>query len=217
MARLFFDIGVLLTSGVKYSAVLFLATLVGSMPIGLLLTFCRMGKSRILKGLTGAFVYVMRGTPLLLQLYFFYFGLPFLPGIRGVIVMNRLTAAIIAFILNYAAYFCEIFRGGLLSIDKGQYEAAQVLGFNRAQTLVKIELPQMLRVSLPSIANECITLTKDTALVTAIGVTEILYFARATVNRQANPTAYVVAALFFLFFNFLLTKLFDHLEKWFSY
>ena len=195
MAQMLFDIAVLLSDGVKYTLGIFVVTIIGSMPLGLLLTFLRMNKSRVSRGVTGFFVYIMRGTPLLLQLYFIYYGLPFIPG------------------MNYSAYFCEIFRGGMLSIDPGQYEAARVLGFSKKQTLLQIILPQMLRVSLPSIANEAITLVKDTALVTVIGVTEILYFAKATVNRQANFTAYAVAALFYLFFNYLMTKLFDYLER----
>lgn len=213
----FIEIAVLLTDGVKYTLSLFLVTIIGSMPLGLLLTFMRTGKSKILRGITGFFVYIMRGTPLLLQLYFFYYGLPFIPGMKNVIVLDRLAAAMLAFVLNYAAYFCEIFRGGMLSVDKGQYEAARVLGFNKSQTLGKIVLPQMLRVSLPSIANEAITLVKDTALVTAIGVTEILYFAKATVNRQAVFTAYPVAAIFYLVFTFVITRLFEHLERKYSF
>ena len=159
----------------------------------------------------------MRGTPLLLQLYFFYYGLPFIPGMKNVIVLDRLTAAMLAFALNYAAYFCEIFRGGIISVDKGQYEAARVLGFSKVQTLFKIVLPQMLRVSLPAIANESITLVKDTALVTVIGVTEILYFAKATVNRQAVFTAYPVAAVFYLLMTWVITRLFDYLERKYSF
>ena len=213
----FIESAVLLTDGVKYTLSLFLVTIIGSMPLGLLLTFMRTGKSKILRGITGFFVYIMRGTPLLLQLYFFYYGLPFIPGMKNVIVLDRLAAAMLAFVLNYAAYFCEIFRGGMLSVDKGQYEAARVLGFNKSQTLGKIVLPQMLRVSLPSIANEAITLVKDTALVTAIGVTEILYFAKATVNRQAVFTAYPVAAVFYLVFTFVITRLFEHLERKYSF
>ena len=217
MPKAFLDIIVLLSAGVKYTFVLFLVTIVGSLPLGLLLTFFRMGKNKVLRGLTGLYVYLLRGTPLLLQLYFVYYGLPFIPGLKNVIVLERFTAAMLAFTLNYAAYFCEIFRGGMLSIDNGQYEASRVLGFNKAQTLFKIVLPQMLKVTLPSIANESITLVKDTALVTVIGVTEILYFAKATVNREANFTAYIVAAVYYLFFNFLMTKLFDYLEKKFRY
>lgn len=213
----FIEIAVLLTDGVKYTLSLFLVTIIGSMPLGLLLTFMRTGKSRALRGVTGFFVYIMRGTPLLLQLYFFYYGLPFIPGMKNIIVLDRLSAAMLAFVLNYAAYFCEIFRGGMLSVEKGQYEAARVLGFSKGQTLGRIVLPQMLRVSLPSIANEAITLVKDTALVTAIGVTEILYFAKATVNRQAVFTAYPVAAVFYLIFTFIITKLFEYLERRYSF
>ena len=212
-----FEIALLLTDGVKYTSALFAVTIIGSLPLGLALTFMRTGKSRIIRGLTGFYVYIMRGTPLLLQLYFFYYGLPFIPGMKNVIVLDRLAAAMLAFVLNYAAYFCALFRGGMLSVDKGQYEAARVLGFSKGQTLGRIVLPQMLRVSLPSIANESITLVKDTALVTAIGVTEILYFAKATVNRQAVFTAYPVAAVFYLVMTFAITKLFDHLERRYSF
>ncbi|MDF3005013.1 MAG: amino acid transporter [Oscillospiraceae bacterium] len=217
MLKNFFDIAVLLTDGVKYTLVLFAVTIVGSMPLGLMLTFMRIGKSTVLRAITSFYVYIMRGTPLLLQLYFFYYGLPFIPGMKNVIVLDRLTAAMLAFVLNYAAYFCEIFRGGIISVDKGQYEAARVLGFSKVQTLFKIVLPQMLRVSLPSIANESITLVKDTALVTVIGVTEILYFAKATVNRQAVFTAYPVAALFYLLMTYIITKLFDQLERKYNF
>ncbi len=213
MAQMMLDIAVLLSDGVKYTLGIFVVTILGSIPLGLLLTFLRINKSRVSRGVTGFFVYIMRGTPLLLQLYFVYYGLPFIPGMENRIVLDRLPAAMLTFVLNYAAYFCEIFRGGMISIDQGQYEAARVLGFSKGQTLLQIVLPQMLRVSLPSIANEAITLVKDTALVTVIGVTEILYFAKATVNRQANFTAYAVAALFYLFFNYLMTRLFDYLER----
>lgn len=217
MLKNLFDIALLLTDGVKYTLLLFAVTMVGSMPLGLALTFMRSGKNAVLRGITGFYVYIMRGTPLLLQLYFFYYGLPFIPGMKNVIVLDRLMAAMLAFVLNYAAYFCEIFRGGIISVDKGQYEAARVLGFSKAQTLFKIVLPQMLRVSLPAIANESITLVKDTALVTVIGVTEILYFAKATVNRQAVFTAYPVAAVFYLLMTWVITRLFDMLERKYSF
>ncbi len=217
MLKNLFDIALLLTDGVKYTLLLFAVTMVGSMPLGLALTFMRSGKNAVLRGITGFYVYIMRGTPLLLQLYFFYYGLPFIPGMKNVIVLDRLMAAMFAFVLNYAAYFCEIFRGGIISVDKGQYEAARVLGFSKAQTLFKIVLPQMLRVSLPAIANESITLVKDTALVTVIGVTEILYFAKATVNRQAVFTAYPVAAVFYLLMTWVITRLFDMLERKYSF
>jgi len=206
-----------LAEGLPYTLGLFFTTIIFSIPLGLALTFTRRSKNPIIRTITGGYVWIMRGTPLLLQLFFFYYGLAFIPIINQFLIMDRFTAAIVAFALNYAAYFCEIFRGGLLSIDKGQYEAAKVLGFNKWQTLTKIIFPQMLRVSLPSISNECITLVKDTALVTAIGVTELLYFAKAAVNRDVNASAYLVAAIFYLVMNFFLTKLFEYLEKKFKY
>ena len=206
-----------LAGGLKYTVSLFFITVLVSIPIGLLLSFTRVGRSKVLKGVVGAYVWVMRGTPLLLQLYFFCYGITFLPGSGDYLVMDRFQAALLAFILNYAAYFCEIFRGGILSVDKGQYEAAKVLGYSKWQTTTKIVIPQMLKVCLPPVSNECITLVKDTALVTAIGVTEILYFAKASVNRDVNATAYLVAAAFYLLMTYGLTKLFQYLEKKYSY
>ena len=206
-----------LAGGLKYTVSLFFITVLFSIPIGLLLSFTRVGRSRVLKGIVGAFVWIMRGTPLLLQLYFFCYWITFLPGIGEYLVMDRFQAAVLAFILNYAAYFCEIFRGGILSVDKGQYEAAKVLGYSKWQTTMKIVIPQMLKVCLPPVSNECITLVKDTALVTAIGVTEILYFAKASVNRDVNASAYLVAAAFYLLMTYGLTKLFQYLEKKYSF
>ena len=211
------DIAILLTDGVKYTATLFVVTMIGSLPLGLLLTFMRTGKSRILRGITGFYVYIMRGTPLLLQLYFFYYGLPFIPGMRNVLVLDRFAAAMLAFVLNYAAYFCEIFRGGLLSIDRGQYEAARVLGMNRIQTTFKVVLPQMIKVVLPATSNEAITLIKDTALVTSIGIADLLHFTKSLVNGTANVTPFFVAAVFYLVMTFGLTKLFGYFEKKFMF
>lgn len=209
----FGHIAVLLLDGVRYTLMLFFATALLSIPLGFLITFCRISRNRVVKGVSGIYVWIMRGTPLLLQLYFFYYGLTFIPVIGPYLTMDRMTAAIVAFILNYAAYFCEIFRGGLLTIDQGQYEAARVLGFSKSQTFFRIVLPQLIRVTLPSVSNEVITLVKDTALVTAIGVTEILYFAKATVNREVDASAYLVAAVFYLVMNFAVTKFFAWLEK----
>lgn len=202
-----------LSEGIQYTLGLFGITVVMAIPLGLVLSFVRNSKCAPIRVVLGGYIWLMRGTPLLLQLYFFYYGLTFIPYIGQYLVMDRFVAACVAFVLNYAAYFCEIFRGGLLSVDKGQYEAAKVLGFNSLQTSMKIVVPQMLRVSLPSIANECITLVKDTSLITVIGVTEILYFTKGAVNRDANPFAYLVAAVFYLVFTLILTKLFKYLEK----
>ena len=207
----------LLSEGLKYTVGLFFITIVLSMPLGLLMTFLRNSKFAPLRWVMSGYVWIMRGSPLLLQLYFFYYGLASIPFIKTFLTLDRFPAACIAFVLNYAAYFCEIFRGGMLAVDKGQHEAAKVLGLNKWQTLTKIVLPQMIRVTLPSISNECITLVKDTALITAIGVTEVLYFAKTSVNRDVNATAYLVAAIFYLLMNLVLTRLFSRLEKKYSF
>lgn len=213
----FFGLFGQLAGGIKYTLGLFAITLLLSMPLGLLLSFVRASRFRVLRGILGVYIWLMRGTPLLLQLYFFYYGLTFIPYVGQYLVMERFTAACVAFVLNYTAYYCEIFRGGLLSVDKGQYEAAQVLGFNGWQTATRIVIPQMFRVSLPSLGNECINLVKDTSLITVIGVTEILYFAKSAVNRDVNATAYLVAALFYLIMTLVLTKLLKLMEKKFAF
>ncbi len=206
-----------LSGGLKYTVGLFFITIVLSMPLGLLFSFLRVSKNQLIQKVVGAYVWLMRGTPLLLQLFFFAYGITFLPFIGDYLVMERFEAACLAFVLNYAAYFCEIFRGGILSVDNGQYEAAKVLGFSKKQTTIRIVIPQMLKVSLPPISNECINLVKDTALITAIGIMEVLYFAKAAVNRDVDATAYLVAAVFYLLMTYGLTKLFQYLEKKFSF
>ncbi len=211
------DLAVFLLPGLKYTIGLFCITVVCAMPLGLMLTFGRNSKIKAISAPIGFFVWLMRGTPLLLQLFFIYYGLPFLPLIGQYLDMPRFVAACVGFILNYSAYFCEIFRGGIRAVDKGQYEAAKVLGFSKWQTIRKIVIPQMLRVSLPPLSNETITLVKDTALITTIAVTEILYFAKSAVNRDVNPTAFLVAAIFYLTMTYGLTKLFVYLEKRFDY
>ena len=206
-----------LLGGVKYTLGLFFVTALLSLPLGFAMSYLRRSRFALVRGVTGVYVWLLRGTPLLLQLFFIYYGLPFIPVIGQYLTMDRFPAACVAFVLNYTAYFCEIFRGGQLSIDKGQYEAARVLGFSTWQTQYKIVIPQMLRVTLPSVSNECITLVKDTALVTAIGVTELLYFAKSAVNREVDATAYAVAAVFYLLMNTALTQLFRYLEKKYRY
>ena len=146
--------------GIKYTLGLFAITLVISLPLGLGLAFLRSGKNVVLKNLTALYVWLLRGTPLLLQLFFVYFGLCFIPGIGKYLTFDRFPAACIAFVLNYAAYFCEIFRGGLLSVNKGQYEAARVLGFSPRLTNTKIVIPQMLRVCLPPVTLSLIHISK---------------------------------------------------------
>ena len=191
----------------------FAVTIVLSLPLGFLVTLMLRSRIKVIKAIAEVYVYVLRGTPLLLQIMFVYFGLPLLPFIGQYLVFSRFIAACIAFVLNYAAYFGEIFRGGLLAIDTGQYEAAKVLGLTRFETMTRVVLPQMIRVCLPSVSNETITLLKDTALVTTIGVAEIIHYARTAVNRDADPFAFVVAAAIYLVINFVLTMIFKKLEK----
>ena len=197
---------------------LFFVTIVFSMPLGLCLTFLYTSKSAVLNKIVGFYILIMRGTPLLLQIFFVYFGLPYTPFIgKYLTISDRFTAGAIAFILNYAAYFAEIFRGGLLSVDVGQYEAAKVLGLTESQTRFKIILPQMFRIALPVISNEAIILIKDTALITAIGLSDLLKVTKTIVNKTTNISAFVVAAFFYLIMSYVLTLVFKALEKKFSF
>ena len=167
--------------------------------------------------LANAYIYVMRGTPLLLQLLFICFGLPMLPVVGEYLVMDRFTAACLGFVLNYAAYFAEIFRGGLLAVDRGQQEAAQVLGLSRWKSMTLVIIPQMFRVALPAVANESVTLVKDTALLYAVAVPELLHFAQTAVNRDSSITPLFLAGVIYLLMTAVLTLLFKWLERRFKF
>lgn len=199
--------------GAKITLLLFAIVIVFSLPLGFLLTLAVRSRFKPLSWLVQGFIYVMRGTPLLLQLLFICFGLPLIPVIGEYLVLDRFVAACVGFILNYSAYFAEIFRGGLLAIDKGQYEAAKVLGFSRFQTMTKIIIPQMIRVSLPPITNEAITLVKDTALLYAVAVPELLHFAQTAVNRDATIVPYFFAGLIYLIITLILTWILKRTER----
>lgn len=200
--------------GCKLTVQLFLVTIVVSIPFGLILTFLYTGKNRIIRALVGFYILVLRGTPLLLQMFFIFYGLPYIPKIGPhLVIADRFTAGAVAFIFNYAAYFAEIFRGGILSVDKGQYEAAKVLGINEMQTKFKIVMPQMFRISLPAVANETIILLKDTSLITALGLSDLLKETNNIVNRTTDVSAYVVAAGFYLVLSYILSVVFKQLEK----
>ncbi|MEK5187020.1 MULTISPECIES: amino acid ABC transporter permease [Solibacillus] len=203
--------------GAKMTVLLFIIAIILAVPLGFLLTLAVQSKWKAVVALASTYIYVMRGTPLLLQLLIICFGLPMIPGIGEYLVLDRFVAACIGFILNYAAYFAEIFRGGLLSIDKGQYEAAQVLGLNKFQTMTKIIIPQMIRVALPAISNESVTLVKDTALLYAVAIPELLHFAQTAVNRDFTIIPYFVAGVIYLLMTLLLTWFFKGLEKRFKY
>ena len=175
---------------------LFFITIVLAIPLGILLAFCRVSSFKILRNAVAAYVYVLRGTPLMLQLLFVYFGLPFIPviGIR----LDDFPAAVLAFVLNYGAYFCEIFRAGIQAIPKGQYEAAKTLGMNYVQTMKRIILPQVFKIILPPVSNETITLVKDTSLIYVLAMNDLLRTTRNLVQRDFNIMPFVVAAVFYL-------------------
>lgn len=199
--------------GTKVTLLLFLIVIIFSIPLGFLLTLAVRSRFKPLSLIVHAYIYVMRGTPLLLQLLFIVFGLPLLPVNGDYLVLDRFVAACLGFVLNYAAYFAEIFRGGLLAIDRGQYEAAQVLGFNKWQTMTRIILPQMFRVALPTVANESITLVKDTSLLYAVAVPELLHYAQTAVNRDFTIVPYFVAAVIYLVITLLLTIILKKIER----
>lgn len=199
--------------GAQMTVLLFFIAIIVSIPLGFLLTLAVKSSFRPLSWLAHGYITIMRGTPLLLQLLLICFGLPMLPVIGEYLVFDRFVAACIGFILNYAAYFAEIFRGGLLAIDKGQYEAAQVLGLSKWQTTTRVILPQMFRVALPAVSNESITLIKDTALLYAVAVPELLHFAQTAVNRDFTIVPYFIAGIIYLIMTLILTIFFKRLER----
>lgn len=203
--------------GAQVTVLLFIIAIITSIPLGFVVTLAVRSRIKIISLLAQTFIYLMRGTPLLLQLLFFVFGLPLLPVIGEYLVLDRFVAATLAFILNYTAYFAEIYRGGLLAIDKGQYEAAEVLGLSRFQTTVRVILPQMIRTVLPPVANESITLVKDTALLYAVAVPELLHFAQTAVNRDFTIIPFFLAGIIYLLMTLVLTLFFKYLEKKFRY
>lgn len=199
-------------AGAKTALTLFFVVLLCSLPLGFLFTLLLRSRLVPMRWFANTYVYVLRSTPLMLQLFVIYFGLPYLPVVGPYLAMQRFNAALLGFILNYAAYFAEIFRGGLLGVDKGQYEAAKVLGLSKLQTTVRIIIPQMIRIALPSVGNETITLLKDTSLLYAVSVPEIIHNAKVAVSRDANITALGVALGIYLVLNFVLTVLLKKAE-----
>lgn len=220
-----------LLEGFAITCLLFALTLVFSIPLGLMITFCTMSKIRVVKAIFKAFVWVIRGVPLMLQLFIVYY-LPGMLSPTGLNPFGRLDnlmyfrfhienggaflAALIAFVINYAAYFSEIFRGGIESIPKGQYEAGQVLGMTKGQIFRKVVLMQVIKRILPPMSNEIITLVKDTALSRVIGIIEIIKVADLYASKAILwPLFY--AGVFYLLFVGILTLLFNYTEKKLSY
>ena len=201
----------LMMEGAQITLEIFCVTLLLSLPLGLLVALCRISKLGPLRLLMEFYIWLMRGTPLMLQLLFIYYALPLLPG--GGIQLPDFPAAVVAFALNYAAYFAEIFRAGIQSIDRGQYEGAKVLGMNYPQTMRRIVMPQVIRRVLPPLSNEFITLVKDTSLIYVLALNDLLRAARGIVQRDFTITPFIVAAVFYLLMTLLLTWMFQSLEK----
>jgi polar amino acid transport system permease protein len=202
-----------LAGGLVVSIEIFLLTLLGSLPLGLAVAFGRMSKWRPLRTAVQFYISVMRGTPLILQLMVVYF----LPSMIFGAGLPRFTAVIIGMVVNYAAYFAEIYRGGIESMSAGQYEAAQVLGYSRAQTFWKIILPQVFKRILPSVTNEVITLVKDTSLAYAVSVMEMFTLAKKIASSQTTLMPLVIAGVFYYCFNLIVAVLMERLEKRLSY
>ncbi len=196
-------------AGLGISAQIFLITIVLSLPIGILLALVRISKVGILRKLAAMYIYVMRGTPLMLQIMFIYYGLPLMLNVQ----ISDFPAAILAFVANYAAYFAEIFRGGIQSIPKGQYEGAKVLGFTYKQTMWHIVLPQVVKRVIPPLGNETITLLKDTSLVYILAMNDLMRVTRAFVQRDFDTMPFLVAAIFYLVCTAILTKILAYVEK----
>lgn len=202
-------------SGLKITMGVFLGTLILSIPLSIVVAKLRMSKNKLVSNITGMYIFIMRGTPLLLQLMFIFFGFHFVPYIG--FAFSRFQAIYIAFILNYTAYFAEIFRGGINSIDHGQVEASTVLGLSKVYTFMKIILPQVIKNVLPSLGNEIITLVKDTSLVYILGVADILKAARAVSNAYSTFIPYIFIGGVYLIIIALLTKLLSTVENKFNY
>ncbi len=204
-----------LGKGMISTAEIFVLTLIFSLPLGLLISFGRMSKNGLLKTLSKIYISVLRGTPLMLQLLVVYFAPYYLFGLnlRG----YRFPAIILAFSINYAAYFAEIYRGGIESMAVGQYEAAKVLGYNKGQTFFKIILPQALKRILPSITNETITLVKDTSLAFVLAHAEMFTMAKQIAAKDTSMTPLMAAGLFYYIFNFVVAFVMERIEKAMNY
>ncbi len=203
----------LLAEGAGVTLQIFFLTLVLSLPLGLAVAKGKMSRLRVVRGPVSLYIYLMRSTPLMLQIMFIYFLLPQVLPFR----VDRFWAVILAFVINYAAYFAEIFRGGIQSVPKGQYEAARVLGYSGGQTFFHIVLPQVVKRVLPAVTNEIITLIKDTALASTVAVVDLMTVAKKQVSSSSSIEPYLVAIVFYLVLNGVAEKLCRTAEKRLNY
>lgn len=205
-----------LGSGMITTLEIFFLTLVFSLPLGFVIAFGRMSRFFIIRSISRIYISIMRGTPLMLQLFVIYYG-PFYIFGWSISSEYRFIAVIIGFVLNYAAYYAEIYRSGIESMPKGQYEAANVLGYSRPQTFFKIILPQVIKRVVPPVTNEIITLVKDTSLAFAISVPEMFTNAKAIAASQRSMMAFLAAGIFYYIFNFVVAFIMERVEKRLNY
>ncbi len=201
--------------GMLRTCSIFFLTLLFSLPLGMIVMFLRRSRIKVVQGITKVFIAIMRGTPLMLQLLVWYFGPYYLFGasIRG----YRFTAIIIGFSVNYAAYFAEIYRGGIESIPVGQHEAAEVLGYSKPQTFLRIVLPQVVKRIMPSVTNEVITLVKDTSLAFTLAYNEVFSLAKQISASQTSFMPFVIAGVFYFIANYAVAFAMERVEKAFNY
>ena len=202
-----FDTFLLMLDGSEITLEIFVITLILALPLGILAALGRLSQFKLISRFIEFYIWLMRGTPLMLQLLFVYFALPMV-GIK----LPDIAAALLAFTLNYAAYFAEIFRAGIQSVPKGQYEAAKTLGMSYPKTMRRIIMPQVFRMVLPPVSNETINLVKDTSLVYILAMNDLLRVARTIVQREFDMTPFLIAAVFYLVMTFVLTWGFKKLE-----
>ena len=206
----------MLGQGFLVSLQIFVFTLVGSLPLGIPVALMRMSRLAPVRWIARIYISIMRGTPLMLQMFAIYFAPYYVFGIQ-LTTDSKWQACIVAFIINYAAYFAEIYRSGLQSIPRGQYEAAEVLGYSKAQTFFYIVLPQVVKRIMPAMGNEVITLVKDTSLAFSIGVAEMFSTAKALVASQVSMVPFAIAAAIYWVFNFVVEVVLGRVEKKLDY
>ena len=204
-----------LIKGLGVTAEIFFLTLIFSLPLGLLVSFGRMSKNALIRTISKIYISIMRGTPLMLQLIVVYFAPFYVFGLK--IPNYRFPAIIIAFALNYAAYFAEIYRSGIESMPAGQYEAAKVLGYTKAQTFMRIILPQVIKRILPPVTNETITLVKDTSLAFVLAQAEMFTMAKQIAAKETSIMPLMAAGLFYYIFNLIVAFAMERLEKALNY
>ena len=209
----FFKLVLAMQDGFANTLTIFFLTLIFSIPLGMIVALLRMSKRKIISVPVSLYILVMRGTPLMLQIFAIYFAIPMVFHQN----LDRMTATILAFSVNYAAYFAEIFRGGIMSIPVGQHEAAKVLGFTKAQTFFHVVLPQVIKRVLLPVSNEVITLVKDTSLANIIAVSELFRAAKNEASRTASVEPLFVAGLFYLLMNGVVTLVFSYLTRRYEY